>query len=154
MNTDTSLSALVNHLIDTSDTILLGRKTTDEFTSYWESVTSSSQDYEFAAKMIRTPKIVFSKMLKSVKGQNVRVENGPLVDTVTLLKNLPGKDILVYGGATFASSLIETQLIDELHFFVNPVAIGQGKRIFAQRTALSLANSVACPSGVVVNSYA
>ena len=51
------------------------------------------------------------------------------------------------------SSLIQAGLIDELHFFVNPVAIGQGMRVFQGETRLTLAGSTAYPSGVVVNSY-
>ena len=153
MSRDEKFFALLDHRIDTSDTILMGRKMTEDFINQWEGVKSDSPLYEFAGKMVRTPKIVFSRTLKSVKGQNVRVENGPLVEMVTQLKNQPGKDILVYGGATFASSLIESGLIDEFNFFVNPVAIGQGMRIFTQLRALSLVDSVVCPSGVVLNTY-
>ena len=46
------------------------------------------------------------------------------------LKNESGKDIVVYGGATFDSSLIKAGLIDEFHLFVNPAAIGSGMTIF------------------------
>jgi dihydrofolate reductase len=42
------------------------------------------------------------------------------------------KDLLVYGGAGFVSSLIKHDLIDEYHFFVNPVAIGKGMTIFSE----------------------
>jgi hypothetical protein len=69
------------------------------------------------------------------------------------LKRESGKDLLVYGGASFVSSLIEAGLIDELHFFVNPVAIGNGMRVFQGETRLELAGSTAYPSGIVVNSY-
>ena len=66
---------------------------------------------------------------------------------------MPWKDILVYGGATFVSSLIEHGLIDEMNFFVNPVAIGNGMRVFKGRKPLKLAASTAYPCGIVVNSY-
>src|SRR6476646_5721245 len=46
------------------------------------------------------------------------------------LKSESGKDIIVYGGATFDSSLIEAGLIDEFHLLINPVAIGSGMAIF------------------------
>ena len=153
---DDKLLAFINHLTDTSDTILLGRKMTEGFVTYWERITATpdSPEYEFALKMVRTPKVVFSRTVKSVDGQNVRVENGPLVDAVTRLKNQPGKDIVVYGGATFVSALIQNRLIDELNFFVNPVAIGNGLRVFADRTPLSLVRSVSYASGIVVNTYA
>ncbi|HEY7570678.1 MAG TPA: dihydrofolate reductase family protein [Nitrososphaeraceae archaeon] len=46
------------------------------------------------------------------------------------LKSESGKDIIVYGGATFDSSLIRAGLLDESHLFINPVAIGSGMAIF------------------------
>ena len=152
---DERLIAFINHLTDTSDTILLGRKMTEGFVKYWEQVITQpdSPEYAFGQKMVGMPKVVFSRTVKSVDGQNVRVENGPLVDAVTQLKNREGKDIVVYGGATFVSSLIENKLIDELNLFVNPVAIGEGLRIFGSRTALKLKASVAYASGIVVNTY-
>jgi dihydrofolate reductase len=91
--------------------------------------------------------------VQSVKGKNIRVENSALVDAVNGLKSQSGKDIVVYGGATFVSSLIEHRLIDELNFFVNPIAIGNGLQVFSQRTPLSLVKSVAYASGIVVNTY-
>jgi dihydrofolate reductase len=81
------------------------------------------------------------------------VESGDLVQAVTRLKEQRGKDIVVYGGATFVSALIEHDLIDELNIFVNPVAIGRGMRIFKERKALRLASSTPYSSGVVVNTY-
>ena len=150
---DDKLLSFINQLTDTSDTILMGRKMTEGFVTYWESVKPDSPEYEFAQKMVTIPKVVFSKTVKQIDGRNVRVENGPLVAAVNRLKNQPGKDLVVYGGATFVSSLIESRLIDELNLFVNPVAIGKGLRIFAERTPLKLAESVAYRSGIVVNTY-
>ena len=150
---DPKLLEFIVQLTDTSDTILLGRKMTDGFTTYWENVPPSSPEYDFARKMVDTPKVVFSNTLESVKGKNIRVENGALVDAINQLKTRPGKDIIVYGGAGFVSSLIENRLIDELNFFINPIAIGAGLRVFSQRTPLSLVKSVAYASGIVVNTY-
>ena len=151
---DPKLLEFIVHLTDTRDTILLGREMTEGFIAYWESVKRESPEYDFAQKMVNTPKVVFSSTRQSVKGKNVRVENGPLVEAINALKTEPGKDIVVYGGATFVSSLIENRLIDELNFFVNPIAIGSGLRVFSRRTPLSLVSSVAYGSGIVVNTYA
>ena len=149
------LEAFINHLTDTSDTILLGRKMTDGFIKYWEHVVTQeeSREHAFAQKMVGLPKVVFSKTLHHIEGKNVRVESGDMADAVKQLKSRPGKDIIVYGGATFVSSLIEHGLIDELNFFVNPVAIGSGMRVFKGKKPLKLAHSTAYPSGIVVNSY-
>jgi dihydrofolate reductase len=152
---DEQLLGFINQLIDTSDTILMGRKMTPGFVNYWESVKADDPQYDFAQKMVNTPKVVFSRTVSSMDGKNVRVENRPLIDAINDLKSQSGKDILVYGGAGFVSSLIENRLIDELHLFVNPVAIGDGMRIFTSRTPLALVASVNYKDGIakIVNTY-
>jgi len=152
-NLDEGVLARIVQITDSSDTILLGRKMTDGFIKYWEAVKPESPEYIFARKMVDTPKVVFSKTLTRVEGKNVRVETGDLVQAIKQLKAQRGKDIVVYGGATFVSALIEHYLIDELNIFVNPVAIGRGMRIFKDRKALRLIASTAYPSGIVVNTY-
>ena len=152
---DEKLKALINELADTSHTILLGRKMTSGFIKYWEHAITQpeSPEYSLARKMVDIPKVVFSKTLDHVDGQNVRVENADLSEAVNQLKRAPGKDVIVYGGATFVSSLIENGLIDDLNFFVNPVAIGNGMRIFKDHRPLTLTSSVAYACGIVVNAY-
>src|SRR5216117_3834901 len=118
----------------------------------WSSDVCSS-DLAFARRMVDTPKVVFSKTLTRVEGKNVRVETGDLVQAIKQLKAQRGKDIVVYGGATFVSALIEHDLIDEFNIFVNPVAIGRGMRIFNDRKTLRSTGSTAYPSGVVNNTY-
>lgn len=148
-----NLIGFINHLVDTSDTILMGRKMTPGFVNYWESVKFGDPQYEFAQKMVNTPKVVFSRTVSSMEGKNVRVENGDLVTAVNDLKSQSGKDLLVYGGASFVASLLEHRLIDELSLFVNPIAIHDGLRIFTARTPLQLVDSVAYKNGKVVNTY-
>jgi dihydrofolate reductase len=150
---DEKLIAFINHLTDTSDTIILGAKMTEGFVNYWEGVQPDSPEYEFAQKMVNIPKIVFSRTVNSVAGKNLRVENGPLVEAIQQLKSQSSKDIVVYGGASFVGSLIEHQLIDELNLFVNPIAIGDGMRVFHARVPLTLKASTAYASGIVVNVY-
>ncbi len=150
---DEGVITRIVQITDSSDTILLGRKMTDGFIKYWEAVQPESPEYVFARRMVDTPKVVFSKTLKRVEGKNVRVETGDLVQAINQLKGQRGKDIVVYGGATFVSALIAHDMIDELNIFVNPVAIGRGLRIFKDRKALRLTGSKAYASGIVINTY-
>jgi dihydrofolate reductase len=146
---DERLATFVNELTGSSDTILLGRKMTEDFITYWENVINNqpdSHEFTFAQKMVTMKKIVFSKTQKTL-------ENRDLVTSVNALKNQSGKDIIVYGGANFVSSLIDNNLIDELHLFINPIAIGEGLSIFTNRRPLQLANSTAYKNGIVVNKY-
>jgi dihydrofolate reductase len=154
-NMDPQLLAFINRLTDTSGTILLGRKMTPGFVSYWEGVLSNpeSPEYEFAQKMVNLEKVVFSRTVNRMDGKNVRVHQGDLVQGVNTIKGQGGKDIIVYGGATFVGSLIEHNLIDELNFFVNPVAIGEGMRVFNGRRPLKLVESTPYPCGIVVATY-
>ena len=140
------------------DTILLGRKMTDEFVSYWSNVVDKPDDpwNAFAKKMIETPKIVFTKTLNKSEWPNTEIVTGDLKDEITKLKNQDGGDIIVYGGASFDSSLIKENLIDEYYLFINPVAIGNGKTIFGdlkEIRKLSLVESITFDSGIVLLHY-
>ena len=132
LNSDDKLKRYVFELTDTIDTIIMGRKMTDGFVSYWLDVMTKPDDpfYEFAKKMTETPKIVFTKTLEKSQWANTNIATGDLTDEIIKLKSQNCKDIVVYGGATFDSSLIKAGLIDEFHLFINPAAIGSGMAIF------------------------
>lgn len=152
------LTEYVNDLTDSCDTILLGRKMTDGFISAWSSQVEDQNhpNYEFAKKMVDKPKIVFSKTLKKSKWSNTAVANGELKDEIKRLKEGKGKDIIVYGGTTFVSSLIKEQLIDELHLFINPVILGNGTSIFKdleQSQYLKLVKAIGFECGMAVLVY-
>jgi dihydrofolate reductase len=152
---DPQLIAFINQLTDTSSTILLGRKMTPGFVAYWEGILKKpdNPEYEFAQKMVGMEKVVFSKTVTHIDGQNVRVHSGDLVEGVNAIKAQSGRDIVVYGGATFVRSLLEHGLIDELNLFVNPVAIGSGMQVFSGKKPLKLTGSTAYSSGSVVSRY-
>lgn len=143
-------------IINSVDTLIMGRKMTNVFISYWENIVDNEPDnagFEFAQKLVDIPKIVFSKKVKTVAGKNIRVENGDLVTVVKNLKRKKGKDILVYGGAKFVSSLIKNNLIDEYNFFIHRTAIGDGLKIFSGTTKLKLISSKSFECGIVANQY-
>jgi dihydrofolate reductase len=141
------------------DTILLGRKMTDVFISYWSNVMNKPDDpwYAFAKKMIETPKVVFTKTLDKSDWPNTDIATGDFRDEITKLKNLDGGDIIVYGGASFDSSLIrEKKLIDEFYLFVNPIVMGSGKTIFRdlkEIQTLTLIDSKVFDCGLVLLYY-
>jgi dihydrofolate reductase len=155
-DTDPALLEFVNQLTDASDSILMGRKMSPEFLNYWENIVDNQKDspeFTFAQKMVKIPKIVFSKTLNDIKGKNARVEKGDLKEEVNKLKKQAGKDLIVYGGAGFVRSLIQENLIDDYYLAINPIAIGKGMSIFFDRTPLKLIKSTGYGDGVVVNHY-
>ncbi|MGN6436105.1 MAG: dihydrofolate reductase family protein [Agriterribacter sp.] len=153
---DESIGKKVIELADSCDTILLGRKMTREFIDYWEGVVDNQPDspeQSLAQRMVNMQKIVFSRTQTAIKGRNLKVENGDLLTAIQALKKAPGKDIMVYGGADFASSLIALNLVDEYYIFRSPVAIGKGLSIFKEQKVLKLESSFAYPSGKVLDKY-
>lgn len=156
IGSDLPLGEFMGNLLETSDTMILGSKTTNEIVSYWENVAENEPDspeQPVAQKMVRMRKIAFSKRQSTISGKNVTVENGDIVSAVNQLKNEDGKDIIVYGGAQFVSALIEHDLIDEYNLFINPISLGNGLSIFKEKKYLKLAKSVVYRSGIVVNTY-
>jgi dihydrofolate reductase len=148
-----------NEFIESIDTILLGRKMTDVFISYWSDVIKNKPDdpwYEFAKKMIEIPKVVFTKTLNKSKWINTDIATGDLTDEIIKLKSRDGKDMVVYGGASFDSSLIKLGLIDEFLLFINPVAIGNGMTIFKELNEIqkfNMVESIPFDSGEVLLHY-
>ena len=148
-----------NEFIESIDTILLGRKMTDVFISYWSDVIKNKPDdpwYAFAKKMIEIPKVVFTKTLNKSKWINTDIATGDLTDEITKLKSRDGKDMVVYGGASFDSSLIKLGLIDEFLLFINPVAIGNGMTIFKDLNEIqkfNMVKSIPFDSGEVLLHY-
>lgn len=93
--------------------------------------------------MNNTPKVVISNSLTESPWKNAVVAGGDLTETVKRLKSEPGGDIIVYGGSTLVSNLIAEKLIDELHLFVNPSAIGTGLPVFPNSGGVQRPNLVA-----------
>lgn len=146
----------VIELADSCDTILMGRGMTPEFIEHWENVVDNlpdSPEQPLAQLMVNLRKIVFSRTQTAIKGRNLEVENGNLLTAVQALKKQPGKDIMVYGGANFASSIISHNLVDEYYIFRNPVAIGNGLSIFKEKRLLKLESSTTYKNGKVLNKY-
>ena len=155
---DDKLIKYENDLMESIDTILLGRKMTDMFISYWLDVIKKPDDrwHSFAKKMIETPKVVFTKTLDKSKWINTEIATGDLTDEIIKLKSRNGRDMVVYGGASFDSSLIKLGLIDEFLLFINPVAIGNGMTIFKDLNEIqkfNMVKSIAFDSGEVLLHY-
>jgi dihydrofolate reductase len=148
----------VFELLDTSDTILIGRKLAVDYIPYWQNSLTKpdGQMYDAAKMIVSTKKVVFSKTLEKSLWDNTDIAKGDLKDEIAKLKNQSGKDIIVYGGSSFVSALIKEGLIDEFHFFVNPVALGKGVSAFdnlENLQQLRLKKSITYDCGIVLLVY-
>lgn len=122
----------VREITEPIGTIVLGRKLAEGFIPHWANVAQNPNDPEFegGVKYAMTKKVVFSRTMQKSIWENTEVVNGDLAEEILKLKSQEGKDIIVYGGGNFVSSLIRFDLIDEFHLFINPIAIGKGMTIF------------------------
>ncbi len=144
----------VESLTEDVDTIVLGRKLAEGFIPYWKDVAQNDENPEQASGKLFTDlqKVVFSKTIKTSIWDNTTVA-ADLINEIQSLKSQNGKDIIAYGGANFVSNLIQENLIDELHLFVNPTAMDVGLPIFLNKTNLKLKHSLAFKCGIVVLCY-
>src|SRR5215472_3817824 len=76
-----------------------------------------------------------------------------LTAEVAKLKKQPGKNIIKYGTSQLDRTLIEHKLIDEFHFSIFPIAVGQGQRLFesidTSKLKLRLTGTKAFANGIV-----
>ena len=157
-NWDEPLKQYVQTLTDPVDTIVLGRKLAEGFIPYWASVAAdaSNPEQEAGKKFTDTPKVVFTNTLTQSQWSNTVLATGNLRAEIEKIKDDKGNDIIAYGGSAFVSSLLEQQLVDDIHLFVNPVVIGNGLPVFkkgGQKQNLQLVQAKAFDCGVVVLHY-
>ncbi|MGA9304402.1 MAG: dihydrofolate reductase family protein [Candidatus Sulfotelmatobacter sp.] len=150
------------HLLRDADTFVYGRKTYQLMVPYWPDVAKNPSeqtkaDYEFAKAFDANKIIVFSQSLASPEGEKTRIVRTSLHDEIVKLKEERGKDILT-GGVSIPSQLAELGLIDEYHFVVHPIVLGEGRRLFEginlqEKLRLKLVESKTFKSGCVALRY-
>ena len=130
-----------------SDTLLLGRRTFEEFAAFWPT---ADQSDPFADFINNTPKVVVSNTLSEVDWQPTTVIRGDVVSQIRDLKEQSGKNIGMTGSPTLIRSLVKEGLLDELSLMVHPLVLGSGKRLFDDmvgQVPLTLVNSETFKTG-------
>lgn len=179
-STDDEAASWIVETIGNAGLHIMGRRTFNDMKNWWPYSTEV-----FTAPMNAIPKAAFSRKgfadtntTQAVKDAtleneatqlkkqelvyhgdtwtNARLLTGDLAGEIKKLKLETGKDIVAHGGAGFAQSLIELDLIDEYHLVIHPVAIGQGLSIFATAPTpfkLELINVIPFKGGAVAHIY-
>jgi dihydrofolate reductase len=138
-------------LLVESDALLLGRVTYEGFAESW-----STRSGDFADRINSLPKHVASRTLEGPLKWNATLIEGDVAEEVARLKQQPGQNILKYGTGELDRTLMQHDLIDEFHFWMFPVAVGSGRRLFdgIDTTHLKLIDITRFGSGIVVHTYA
>lgn len=157
---DVPLKARFNAVFPDIDTILLSRKILEGgYLDHWSQFArdyGDNPDFAFTRRIVEARKVVFSRTSKTSKWAGTELARRPLVEEVNALKAEPGRDLIAFGGAGFASDLIANDLVDEYQFYVNPVALRDGLSIFEKRDAdsnLELLEAEGYACGIVVIRY-
>jgi dihydrofolate reductase len=129
------------------DTVLIGHNTYVEQAAHWPG-----QVGEMADLLNAHTKVVFSSRQEMLAWDNSRLASADAATEIGQLKQEPGKDIFVTGGATLAQSLARLGLIDEYKIAIHPTVLGAGMPLFAdvpETTRFALVECTSYGSGTV-----
>jgi dihydrofolate reductase len=133
--------------------LLLGRRTYEDFFSYWPHQT----DNPFTEVLDNTQKYVASTTLaEPLPWRNSTLLKGDAADAVAALKREPGQDLTVLGSGELVQSLRRHDLVDRYVLLIHPLVLGSGRRLFpdgAGYARLRLVDAVTTTTGVVIATY-
>lgn len=140
----------LSDLLFMPDALLMGQKTYTFFAQVWPA-----REGEAAAKMNNMPKYVASRTLQEPLAWNAALIKGDVAESITMLKQEPGKSLLQYGVGELTHTMLRHGLVDELRLVVYPFAFGEGPRIFEHMGVqpLKLLDSRVFSSGAVALHY-
>ena len=151
---DPMMGETLGAITGASKSILLGRLTYEMFAPAWS--TRTVEDDPGAPFFNETHKYV-------VGSQEPNVEWGPSTrlgtydpDTIRKLKDETDGIVYVSGSGTLVRALLSDGLVDDLHLFVYPLALGKGERLLADGadpTKLALKEHDVYDNGVVHLDY-
>jgi dihydrofolate reductase len=154
---DEEVGGYFNDLMRDADLIAYGRKMYEIMFPYWadEANWADELDTEFGQRLTAFDKVVFSRTLANAE-YNTRVVRTDPATELLKLKQAPGKNIYV-GTVSMIPQLAQAGVIDEYHFVVVPVIVGQGTRLvegsLPERLQLKLVESKVFKSGCVALKY-
>jgi dihydrofolate reductase len=150
-------------MLKTVDLFVLGRVMWPDYRDYWRqaltSSTASPNEVKYARIAENTKHLVFSNTIKdsgAAGWHNAEIINGDALEEVKKFKQLPGKDIMTFGGATFARTLIEAGLVDEYRLSIVGAVVTKGKSLFnglTKKVSLTLTDVKRLKSGMIVLRY-
>lgn len=151
---DPRMGEAIGGIMGSCQAILLGRQTFEEFAPAW----SARPDEEPGATFMNgAPKyVVSSSPTTSADWNNSSILGRYDADTIRALKDRTDGGIYVSGSGTLVRALLADGLADELHLFVFPLTLGNGKRLFPDggpAAKLALAASEVYENGALHLTY-
>lgn len=119
---------------DRADACVLGRLMYPEYEEYWRGVVAGTNPDDtpeakrYAEFADSTPHYVLSRTATEFDWPVARPVRE--ISEIAALRDQPGRDIYVVGGATTVRSFINAGLLDELRLTVHPLLVGEGLSLF------------------------
>lgn len=150
---DPKMGSAIAAIMQDSKALLMGRNTYELFAPTWSARTAAEDPG--APFMNESPKYVVSSTLKDPEWSNSTVVGGYDVAAIRELKDKVDGDIYVSGSGTLVRAMLADGLVDELHLFVYPLALGGGTRLFdgGLEARFNLAGSEAYDNGALHLTY-
>lgn len=150
---DASMAAAAGESMATTEGLILGRRTYEDFYSVWPNRT----DNPYTEVLNNAQKYVASRTLKEpLPWVNSTLLKGDAAQAVAGLKEQPGKDLVILGSGELVRSLMRSNLIDRYILLIHPLVLGSGKRLFpdgGSPAPLRLIDSKTTTTGVVIATY-
>ncbi|MCE0765644.1 dihydrofolate reductase family protein [Pseudonocardia kujensis] len=152
------LSAYSLEMNDALDTLVFGRRVWEMMAAYWPTADQVSDDAHsraYAPRWRATDKVVVSRTLERVDVERTTLIRDDVLAEIAALKERPGKDIVLMGGAALAGSLAAAGLIDEVRVCVHPVVLGGPHQLLASggRLAFDFVGTRVFDGRVVESTY-
>ncbi len=149
---DPKMGEAIGGIMGPCKAILLGRQTFEEFAPAWSGRTADQDPG--APFMNESPKYVVSGTLTSADWNNSTILGPYSADAIRTLKDQVDGGIYVSGSGTLVRAMLADGLVDELHLFVYPLALGSGARLFGEsQVKFALAQTDSYDNGVVHLAY-
>jgi dihydrofolate reductase len=146
------IGASFGAMMQNTDAFLLGRRT---YVTHAQAFEPMPPGDPFGDLMNAPKKYVVSRTLEKPIWRDTTIIRDDVVEAVRALKAQPGKNILTDGSSQLVRTLLEYDLVDELHLLLYPLTLGRGKRIWADHahSGFTLRSASPYPTGVVGLDY-
>jgi dihydrofolate reductase len=148
------MGAAIDEGMSTTEALLFGRRTWQGMAAAWPDRAGDP----YADQMNAVKKYVASRTLTEadMTWNSTLLSADDAVGEIAALRAQDGGDLLIWGSASLATTLLAEGLVDELNLMIEPILLGGGKRIFpddGMARPMELVSTVTTGTGVHVCTY-
>src|SRR3954454_19646921 len=148
------MGPVVSGGVENAAALVFGRRTWQGMAAAWPERAGDP----YADQMNAVPKYVASRTLKpeDMTWNSTLLSADNAVGHIADLRAKEGGDFVTWGSISLVRALLAAGLVDELLFMIEPIVLGDGKRIFPDdgtARPLPLVSSITASTGVQVCTY-